>query len=100
MATYTDLYNLFSDAELRNKITVAVIVATETVRNEAPATANHANRLLWAKEALTNPSAMGSNMYLAVLAQNKSSTVAQIQNATDAVIQTNVENVIDIFATG
>ena len=55
MATYSELFDLRSDSDLRNKIAVAVIIAAETIRNESGATTNNANRLIWAKEASGRP---------------------------------------------
>lgn len=100
MATYAELFDLLNDAALRNKVAVAVMIAADTVRQEDPGTTNHANRLLWAKDALTNPKTMAQRMYPALLAVNNTLTVAQIQGATDAGIQSTVNNAIDIFATG
>lgn len=100
MADYSELVDLMRDQEMVEKAAVAVIVATETVRTESGATTNHANRLLWAKEALDNPLAMAKRMWPSAIAQNKSATVGQITGATDAAIQSNIEAVIDIFATG
>jgi hypothetical protein len=100
MATYTELYNLTSDTTLRNRITVACIVAAETIMSEDAGTANHANRLKWAASVFANPSNEATRMQMAVLGSNKSLTVAQFAAATDAAIQTSVSNHIDLFATG
>lgn len=101
MATYTELYSLMiGQSELKNKITVAIIVAAESIRNEDEATANHANRLIWASQAFLNPSNMAEKMLMAVLASNKDETVSTINSASDEILQTCVNNVIDIFATG
>ena len=98
MATYTELFNLRANSDLKNKITVACIVAAEAIRNEAPATANHANRLVWASAVFANPEQESSRMLWAVLAQNAAVTVAQITGATDVSIQTAVTNAVDVFA--
>ena len=101
MATYTELYSLMSgQSELKNKITVAVIVAAESIRNEDVGTTNHANRLIWASQAFLSPSSMAEKMLMAVLASNKDQTVSTINSASDEILQTCVNNVIDIFATG
>lgn len=101
MALYTELYQLaLSDAALKARATVAAVVAANTVRTENPATANHANRLLWAAEALKNPAYWGERMLWSALAQNTGSTVAQITGASDATLQTAINNTIDLFATG
>ena len=100
MATYTELFDLRNDSTLKNKITVACIVAAETIRTESGATPNHANRMLWAKDVFANPGLESDRMLMAVLAQNKNATVAQITSASDATIQTAVNTAIDVFAIG
>lgn len=100
MATYAELRNLLTDSSLTNKVTVAVGVAAETIRTEAAATTNHANRLLWAKRVFEDPVARAKEMLWAVVIANRAATVAQILTATDLVIQANVDAVVDIFATG
>lgn len=100
MALYQELYDLCNDSSLKNRTAIACVIAANAIRTEAGATANHANRLLWAKAALANPVGEAARMLPAVLAQNVASTVAQIQAATDATLQTAVNNAVDLFATG
>ena len=100
MATYEELFSLCNDSALRNKVTSAVIIAAETVMNELDTAPNHANRLLWAKAVFANPRAETDRMFWALLAANKDATVANIQAATDAAIQTNVDDHVDLFADG
>ena len=100
MATYTELFELRSASTLRNRVAVAMIVAAETIRGEAPATDNHANRLVWAKGVFQGSLGQADDMLAAVVAANKDLSVAQIQGASDAAIQTNVDAAVDIFATG
>jgi len=100
MATYDELLSAAEHPGLNNKIRVACVVAAETVRTEAGSTTNHANRMLWAKAVFLNPVTEAQRMLWAVLAQNKTATLAQITGATDATVQTAVNNAIDVFATG
>lgn len=100
MATYSELYGLHNDSALRNRIAVAVVVAAEAIRNESDQTTNHANRLVWAKEALADPKGKAEQMLWGALAQNSGLTVVQITGASDAALQTAVNNVVDLFATG
>ena len=100
MATYQELYDLANDSGLRNRTATAVVVAADTIRAEAGATPNNANRLIWAKAALANPSAEAARILPSVLAQNKALTVVQIQPASDAALQTAVNAVINLLATG
>lgn len=100
MATYNELFSLRANDDLRNRIAVACVVQAETIRTEDDGTANHANRLLWAKQVFADPIGEAARMLWAILAQNKALTVAQITAATDAQIQTAVGNAVNVFATG
>ncbi len=100
MATYQELFDLRRNQVLLDKVTVAVVVAAETVYAEAVGTSNHANRIIWAREAMTNPSGMAKVFMGPVIVANKAATVAQIVGAADTLIQTNVDDVVDDFADG
>lgn len=99
MAAYTDLYKLsLEDSILRQKVTVACIIAAEAIRVENPATQNHSERLVWAKDVLENPVEEAQRMLYAVLAANSGATTNQIQTATDATVQTAVNAAVNLFA--
>lgn len=100
MATYAELLTASENSTLNQKIRVACIIAAEAIRTENNATANHANRLIWAKAVFANPVAEAQRMLWAVLAQNKDATLAAITGATDAAVQTAVNAAVDVFATG
>lgn len=103
MATYAELLALATDgsgAPLHKKIQVAVIVACDNIRLEADTTANHVNRLKWAAESVTQPGAVAGPLMWAVLAQNRTSTMAQILAATDAQVQSAVDAAVDLLARG
>lgn len=98
MATYTELYDFRHKSELLNKISAAVAIQADVIRQETAQTANHANRLVWAKEAFKNPESKAQEMIWGILAVNKSATVQQITEATDATILSNVASLVDSFA--
>lgn len=101
MATYDELNAFMSaDAGFKTRVRVACIVAAHTIAGEAAGTTNHTNRLKWAASVMANPDAESTRMMWFVLAANKSSTIGQIQGATDAQIQTAVNNAVDLFAQG
>jgi hypothetical protein len=100
MATYLELHSLWANDSLRNRIAVACIVATDTIRLEDVGTVNHANRLTWAKLVLGDPQAQAKLMLMAVLAQNKALATEAILAASDAALQTAVGNAINMLATG
>lgn len=100
MATYTELYDLHSDSALKNKVTVACMVAAETIVAELDTEPNHANRLLWAAQVFANPQTEAERMFWALLAAENTQDTATIQGATDAAIQARVDEHVNLFATG
>lgn len=100
MATYDELLEANANTGLLNKVRVAVVVAATDIMLEADTTANHANRLLWAKSVFADPAVAGSRMMWPVLAQNRTFTLAQITGAPDATVQEAVDNAVNVFAQG
>lgn len=98
MATYAEILTAAADQPLADKIKVACFVAAEKVRVESAATANHVDRLRWAQRVFLNPAAEEQRMLWAVLAQNRAFTLAQITGATDAAVQTAVDDAVNVFA--
>jgi hypothetical protein len=103
MATYDELLAIAQTdigGPLKNKIKVAVVVACDVIRAEAEATPNHANRLTWAAQTLSNPGRAAEQMVWAVLATNRTLTAGQITGASDANVQTAVNAAVDLVARG
>lgn len=93
MADYTELRNLFDDNELRNRVVTATVIAAHTLAIGTPSAADSA----WASAVFSRPEAIGKQALYAVLAANKDATVPNIQNATDAQIQTNVDAIVPVL---
>ena len=100
MATYLELRQLFGNGDLLNQIEVACIVAAYMISNEDPGTSNHTNRLVWAASVFQSTRPVAEKMLMAILAANKDSSVAAIEGASPALLQTTVDATIDLFATG
>ena len=100
MATYTELYGLHNDSDLRNRVAVACMVAAEAINNEDAGTDNHVNRLVWATQIFANPRAEAERMFWAILAANVGLAIEAIQGAADSAIQSQVDTHVDLFATG
>lgn len=98
MATYAELLTASTNTGLADKVKVACIIAAESVRTESPEGADHDARRRWASAVFANPAAEASRMLWAVLAQNKDATLAQITGASDAAVQTAVNNAVNVFA--
>ena len=100
MATYDELLTAAGNTGLINKVRVAVFVAATNIMTESNQTANHVNRLLWAKSVFNDPALAGGRMMWPVLAQNRTAPLASIIGADDATVQTAVNSAIDVFANG
>lgn len=105
MATYTELYDLFSNSDLRLKIEVAAAIAAQTIidgdDSAAPFSQDagaHDLRLKWANAALSDTRGAGVQILKYVLAANVANSVAQITGASDVAIQGNVNAAIDGIA--
>lgn len=98
MATYTELQSALENVGLKQRIRVACLIAADLVRQELDTVPNHTLRLAWAKSVYQNPDAAADAMILAVIAQNAAFTLAQIIGASDASVQTAVNNAVNVFA--
>lgn len=96
MATYLELYALKSDDELRNRVSVAVVVAAQALLAGTPTVA----QAQWAAKVFNNPKAEGAKALMAVLAANKNATAAQIGAVTDSAIQTQVDALVSGLVAG
>src|SRR4051812_40870047 len=100
MALYTQLYDLQNDSVLMNRTCIAVADIAMDIYAEVNTTPNHANRLLWAKDALDSPISKAPGMLRVALVKNKALTTAQIQGADDPTLKAALAGVVDLFATG
>ena len=96
MATYTELYDQRSNDVLRNKIAVAVTVKAQDLLDGTPTAA----QVQWASEAIADPIGKAGMLLNYVLAANKDATVQQINGASDAAIQANVDAAVDVLISG
>ena len=93
MAEYTELRNLFNDDTLRNRVTVATVIAANNLLSGTPSVAEQK----FAELVATNPDSIGSKVLMFVLAENNGLTVTQIQQAGDTAIQNAVNSIVPNF---
>lgn len=109
MASYEDIRSKFDDVAFINRVDVAVMVAVELIRNDEDdgtgdgsgfeaGAANHDLRKTWTAVALDNFMRTTKQIWALVLAQHRSSTIAQIDQATDSTLQTAVNKAVDLMA--
>lgn len=91
MATYIELADLSAHPDLRRKVRVACVIAAQAQLVADPGSA--AGRK-WGLEVLNDPAGWGDKVLRSVLASNTAFTPAQITGASDANIQTAVDNVV------
>lgn len=97
MATYAELRSLFSDSDLRNKMSVAVVIAANTIAQGSTFTdAEYA----WAQRAFQSPDREADKVLLIALAENSMATVAQIQGASDATLQASANSAVAVLSRG
>lgn len=94
MALYTELRGLFANDELLNRTEVAVVIAAQNLAEGATPTDDEK---IWVAQVLGNPKAEARKVLMFVLAANNGATVAQIQGANDAALQTNVNTIVPIL---
>lgn len=97
MASLKELFDLSSDSELLNRITSAVVIAAEAIRNEDPGSAI---RLAWAASAFESPRREARRMLWAMLAAHAGASAENITGASDEQVQSAVNDAVDVFATG
>jgi hypothetical protein len=90
MATYSEIRDLFTLDDLKNKVTTATLISAYNLLSGTPTTSDK----LYADSVFANPSQEALKVFMAVLASNKDNSVAQISGASDAAIQSAVDTVI------
>lgn len=95
MATYEELYDLSQDSILLNRMTAAIVVECDVIRADGTATDP---KKAWARNAFASPRSAAQTALWAALAANKDQTVATIQAATDAALQTALHNAVSLLA--
>lgn len=100
MATLAERFEIRNDTSFLNRITAAVAEQADVVRLESDQVANHANRLVWAKQAFTNPEAVAKTMLWGIISANRAFTAAQITGAADSALVGAVADLVNVYATG
>lgn len=91
MATYIELEVLMKDSDLQKRTCIAVIKAAQAKLDGTPTT----NESKWAAALLEDPTSQNLKALSYVLAKNSASTVEQIQAASDATLQSNIDGIVD-----
>lgn len=92
MATYTELFDLRTNSDFRNKITVAAVIKAQKLIDGAVPTAA---QITWANECLQAPGSKSESLFLYVIGKNNAATTAQILAASDSTIQSQVDAAVD-----
>jgi hypothetical protein len=108
MTPYTDVYELVygSTAEavqFQQQVSVAIKAAANAIFAESAGTANHAERIQWARNVtLTDKGPLGwtHKMIWRVLDNGTVRTAAIAGTATDSNVQTVLDSLVDEFALG
>ena len=79
-----------TDSDLPNKVEVATIVAAQALISGTPTT----DETNWAAKVFSSPKSESKKALMGVIAINKDATIAQIQGASDASVQSAVDTVV------
>jgi len=99
MATYTELVGFYGTSDfdaLRNKIKVAITIKCKAIADVGSPTAAQKEYI---QSAIANPQSSANTVVNYVLAANNGQSIANINAASDASIQTNVDSAIDELLT-
>ena len=99
MASYEELFGLYSDSAFRNRVEIAMLSVAEQVRSEAETTANHLKRLGWARSILVDPASWLLPVFRLLLVANKALDASAIIKAAEAQIEAQILGAVDFFAT-
>jgi len=97
MASYTDLFGLRSNSVLINRIAVAVTIKAQVYVDTTP---TDADQLTWASRVLTSPRPEAEKLLHYLVAADNTATISQITGASDAAIQTRVDDAVDALVAG
>ena len=87
-----------TNSDLIDQIAGACLSCVFDIQNENPATANHANRIIWCNQVRTAP-AVKALQFLIPVCEN-ATIAASMPNTVDSDIKFVVASNIDTFATG
>lgn len=94
MPSYLEQHDIWAGEDLRKRLIIAVCKAASDISNEDPATANHADRVTWAKGVFADPYLKSIAMSGAVM-QN---AVIQTGTYTDSDLQFVVNGLVNLFS--
>lgn len=100
MADFIDIFEFISTPDgstLRNKISIAANIKAQALLDGASPTTG---QVTWAYNTLRFPVPRATILTNYVLAKNNTSTIAQINAASDATIQSNVNDAADALIDG
>ena len=107
-ATYDELQIALGSQALKDKVEISILIVVDKIikgEDTGPGfdPENHDNRVIWARRIMSDPGnspAAAARFLPIVVVSNRAANVGAILNASDAVIQTNVESIVDHFADG
>lgn len=105
-ATYDELMIALGNQALKDKVQVSILIVVDKI-NQGEDTGpefdsqNHDNRILWARAVMSDPgnsTKEAERFFPIIIVSNRDSAIEAILNASDAAVQTKVEEIVDLFA--
>ncbi len=94
-----ELREAYNDSDILNTCEVAVYSVASDILQEANTVSYHAERWVWAKNAMDNPRAEGQKLLALVLMENKAAALATVKAAQYSAFVININNIIDGYVT-
>ena len=107
-ATYDELMIALGNQDLKDKVQVSILIVVDKI-NQGEDTGpsfdaeNHDNRILWARSVMSSPgnsTKEAERFFPIIIVSTRDSAIEVILNASDAAVQTKVEEIVDLFADG
>lgn len=107
-ATHDELKIALGNQALKDKVEVSILIVVDKIIKDEDTDAgfdpeNHDNRVIWARRIMSDPGSSpkeAARFFPIIIVSNRQANIDVILNASDAVIQTNVERIVDLFADG
>jgi hypothetical protein len=96
LGDFDQKYKTSRDTDFLGRLAMAIVDVAGDIRAEDPATANHADRLVWAESVLEDPMTEARRIVYYVL--NNATIETNLANSTDSELKFTVSGLVDTFA--
>lgn len=98
-ASLSAIFKIYNSSSIKSRVTAAILQASLDILNEAPETVNHAKRLLWAGQALSDATVHTTIMtsFVALNATVQAAGGLATDNDLKYIVNSNIDNAVTIL---